>query len=138
MEEHKPQPIPEESLELGHEVRDVNIRLIVWLSAGLLILVVVVFVVIGLLYNFLSFQSVSQSPPPPPMLQEAQGLPPGVLLQRDPAQDMQRMHVEQDTLLNNYGWVDKQAGVVHIPIERAIELTLERGLPTRPLPAEGE
>ncbi|MCA1555006.1 MAG: hypothetical protein LC737_11585, partial [Chloroflexi bacterium] len=31
-----------------------------------------------------------------------------------------------------YGWVDQSAGITHIPIERAMELLLERGLPTRP------
>lgn len=132
MEEHKPQPIPEESLKLGYEVRDANTRLIVWLSVGLIILIVVVFGVVGLLYNFLNISRAAQSAPPPPLLKEAQGLPPGPLLQRNPAQDWQHMRTEQDAILNSYGWVDKQAGVVHIPIERAIELTLERGLPTRP------
>ena len=44
---------------------------------------------------------------------------------------MQEMSTEQNAILNNYGWVDKEAGVIRIPIERAIELTLERGLPTR-------
>ena len=34
-------------------------------------------------------------------------------------------------MLNGYGWVDKANGVVHIPIERAMQLTLERGLPVR-------
>jgi hypothetical protein len=34
--------------------------------------------------------------------------------------------------LNSYGWVDQQAGVVRIPIERAIQLVAQRGLPTRP------
>jgi hypothetical protein len=28
--------------------------------------------------------------------------------------------------LGSYGWVDRDAGVVHIPIERAMELYLER------------
>jgi hypothetical protein len=42
---------------------------------------------------------------------------------------MQEMVTEQEAILNSYGWVDKEAGVVRIPIERAIELTLERGLP---------
>ncbi len=132
MEEHKPQPIPEESLKLGHEVRDTNTRNVVWLASALIVLVVVVFIIIGLLYNFLTISQAAQSASPPPLLQEAQGLPPGARLQRDPAQDMQTMGTEQEAILSSYGWVDKQAGVVHIPIERAIELTLERGLPTRP------
>jgi hypothetical protein len=34
-------------------------------------------------------------------------------------------------LLEGYQWVDEQAGVVRIPIERAMELLAERGLPSR-------
>jgi hypothetical protein len=33
--------------------------------------------------------------------------------------------------LQSYGWIDQQKGVVRIPIERAMELTAERGLPVR-------
>jgi len=35
----------------------------------------------------------------------------------------------QDKQLNSYGWIDEKAGVAHIPIERAMELTVQRGLP---------
>jgi hypothetical protein len=31
--------------------------------------------------------------------------------------------------LTTYGWVDRKAGVVRIPIQRAIEVALKRGLP---------
>jgi len=34
-------------------------------------------------------------------------------------------------VLSTYGWTDKNAGVVRIPIDRAMELQLERGFPTR-------
>jgi hypothetical protein len=37
----------------------------------------------------------------------------------------------EDAALAGYGWVDKNAGTVRIPIERAKELLLERGLPVR-------
>lgn len=131
MAEHTPQPIPEESLKLGYEVRDANIRGIFWLVTGLTVMVVLVFMVIGLLYNFLNASQAAQSAPPPPLLEEAQGLPPGALLQRNPAQDMQQMTTETQSVLHSYGWVDKEAGVIHIPIQRAMELTLERGLPTQ-------
>ena len=128
-EEHKPEPIPEESLALGYEVRDVNLRNLVRLSLALVAVVVIVFVLIGLLYGFLNYNQIARSAPPPPLLEEAQGLPPGPLLQRNPELGMQQMVTEQEAILNSYGWVDKEAGVVRIPIERAIELTLERGLP---------
>jgi hypothetical protein len=40
--------------------------------------------------------------------------------------------MKQEKHLNSYGWVDEQAGVAYIPIERAMELTVQRGLPVLP------
>ena len=40
--------------------------------------------------------------------------------------------LKQEQQLNSYGWVDEQAGIAHIPIERAMQLTVERGLPVAP------
>ncbi len=37
--------------------------------------------------------------------------------------------INQENQLNSYGWIDKDAGVAHIPIERAMELIEERKLP---------
>lgn len=37
---------------------------------------------------------------------------------------------EEDTL-STYGWVDQNAGTVHIPIDRAMELLAQQGLPVR-------
>jgi hypothetical protein len=46
--------------------------------------------------------------------------------------DLAETHRREDAVLNHYGWVDKNAGKVHIPIDRAIDLLSERGLPARP------
>jgi hypothetical protein len=40
--------------------------------------------------------------------------------------------VQEEKTLHSYGWVDQRAGVVRIPIDRAMELVAQRGLPTRP------
>jgi hypothetical protein len=40
--------------------------------------------------------------------------------------------MNQEQQLNGYGWADEKSGVAHIPIERAMELTVQRGLPVRP------
>jgi len=40
--------------------------------------------------------------------------------------------INQENQLNSYGWVDEKDGVAHIPIERAMELTVQRGLPVCP------
>ncbi len=37
----------------------------------------------------------------------------------------------EETTLTTYGWVDQNAGTVRIPIDRAKDLLLERGLPVR-------
>ncbi len=132
MTEPKPEPIPEQSLQLGYEVRDANIKAILWFALALAVVLVVVTGGIGLFYNYLNVRYIERSGPPPPLLPEAQGLPPQPLLQRNPSIEMQQMRRETQAVLNSYGWVDKEAGVVRIPITRAMQLTLERGLPTQP------
>ena len=52
-------------------------------------------------------------------------------LQPQPFKDVYLLRQGQNDRLDSYGWVDKEAGVVHIPIDRAMELTLQHGLPVR-------
>jgi hypothetical protein len=49
-------------------------------------------------------------------------------LQITPMQDLRRMREIEDAQLRNYGWVDRQAGIAAIPINRAMEILAERGL----------
>jgi hypothetical protein len=56
-------------------------------------------------------------------------------LQVNPTVALEEVRREEEAQLNSYGWVQREAGVVRIPIERAKELLLERGLPVRPQPA---
>jgi hypothetical protein len=58
-------------------------------------------------------------------------LPSPPRIQANPGADMQSYSESQQNLLNTYGWIDRQNGVVRMPIDRAMELLLERGLPTR-------
>lgn len=57
--------------------------------------------------------------------------PPMPRLQSQPFKDVYLLRRGQNERLDSYGWVDKESGVVHIPIDRAMELSLERGLPVR-------
>lgn len=52
-------------------------------------------------------------------------------LQLTPPEDLQKFRAREESELNSYGWIDRTAGVVRIPIARAMELVLERGLPVR-------
>ena len=47
------------------------------------------------------------------------------------------MRAHEEDILNSYGWVDRGNNVVRIPIDRAMKLTLERGLPSRPAAGQG-
>jgi hypothetical protein len=57
--------------------------------------------------------------------------PPAPVLQQYPDRDMTAFRRADRGNLESYGWVDQATGRVHIPIEEAIRLTLERGLPAR-------
>ena len=47
----------------------------------------------------------------------------------DGNQDVADLHAREDLLLSNYTWIDESKGTVRIPIERAMELIAQRGLP---------
>lgn len=46
-----------------------------------------------------------------------------------PTGEWEALEAEQTELLSSYGWIDEEAGIVHIPIEQAIDLQLEQGYP---------
>lgn len=59
-------------------------------------------------------------------------------LQVSTVKDMEIYREEAYSRLSSYGWVSKEAGVVRIPIERAMALVAERGLPTRAAEASAQ
>jgi len=50
----------------------------------------------------------------------------------DGNQDVADLHAREDLLLSNYSWVDQSKGTVRIPIDQAMELIAQRGLPVAP------
>ena len=61
--------------------------------------------------------------------------PPTPNLQKQPFKDVYQLRDAETKKLTEYGWVDKDGGVTHIPIDRAMEVMLQRGFPAR---AEGD
>ena len=118
--------------DVHHEHSDVNIRAILAFLGALLVVAAVVHLLIYVLFGYFSGREGVQVPAAYP-LAAAQGHrePPEPRLQTDPRQDLADLRAREDELLGSYGWVDKNAGVVRIPIEAAMKLTLERGLPAR-------
>ncbi len=119
---------------VGHEERDVNIYAITKFGIGLsLLLIATVFVLWGL-FNFFKAQLQAELPAQPESRTAVvQGkLPPEPRLQQTPRIDLQAIRSREEKLLHQYGWIDRQKGVVRIPVDRAMDLLAERGLPARP------
>jgi hypothetical protein len=57
--------------------------------------------------------------------------PPAPNLQKQPFKDIYMLHLGENEKLSSYGWVDKDGGVTRIPIDRAMEVMLQRGFPAR-------
>ena len=57
--------------------------------------------------------------------------PPEPRLQATPVLELRELQKREETRLTTYGWIDRQSGIVHVPIERAMEIVAEEGLPVR-------
>ena len=113
---------------IGHEPSsDVNVRRLVQLGVVALVIGVGVSAVLyGMLVFFLSRPPAAQ---PPSALGLPQPTPPGPRLQTDPVADWDALHATEEAMLSSYGWTDRNAGKVRIPIDRAMDLLAQRGLP---------
>jgi hypothetical protein len=133
--------------ETAHEKSDVNVRA--------LLLAVALFIVIGFITHFVVlglfrfFVKLEQGDPQAALTGMARpadaGVPREPRLQpfprtdtagvavmpnrNTPVTDMVDMRAAEDRVLKSYGWIDAQKGVVHIPIDEAKRLVVQRGMP---------
>jgi hypothetical protein len=148
-------PKPEEiDASLGYEQSDVRVTGIVVFLTALLIFVAVCGVLtwgMGKLINAwmnrqdgptskwattVNIRELGNLPNSPDMQHKVAELTeqfPTPRLQTDDGnQDVADLHQREGLLLDNYSWIDQSQGKVRIPIERAMELIAERGLPVAP------
>jgi hypothetical protein len=111
----------------AHETRDLSVRAIVWFAVGLVITGVVVHFVLGGFWVFLRDHNDRGGPVSP--FAVTQQLPPEPRLQISPPSEMRNFRLWEEQQVHTYGWVNRPGGVVRIPIDRAMDLVLERGLP---------
>ena len=115
-----------------HEESDVNIRAILGFGVALVVVAAVVHLLIYVLFGYFTSRENAKVPSEYPLAAAAgDRVPPEPRFQTDPRQDLADLRAKEDELLGSYGWVDRNAGVVRIPIDAAMKLTLERGLPAR-------
>ena len=128
--------------EVSYDRSDLSARGILLFLIGLTVAIAAILLVtVGLLRYFTANRLVSV-PRTAAIVTPAkitQGEPtrrfPAPQLQPDPVADLNKFRAAVEQQLNSYGWTDQRAGIVHIPIERAIDVISQQGLPTRQPPS---
>ena len=127
--------------ETSYDRSDLSARAIILFLVGLaLTLVLVQFVIYGFVKMYAHFEPQGVARTSAIIEPEAQlgpkGQPtahfPAPTLQPDPVADLNKFREAEEQQLNSSGWIDQKTGIAHIPVERAIELVAQRGLPVRP------
>ena len=130
MNEFRPQGGRGRTAGRAHESSDVNLRAAAVFGAVLLAAAVIVPLLLSKQLKRLGEQARAQDPPPRPVAAEPPP-PASPPLQTSPAEDLRRLREAEAAELGRYGWIDRASGRVRLPVDRAVELVLERGLPAR-------
>ena len=125
------------------EREDLGAKPIITFLIALVIGCVLVAILLKGMYSLLDRREVQQQPAQSPLAQPAttdtRTVEPGDVtkfpqprLETRETVEIDAFRLQEAQTLHSYGWVDEQAGVVRIPIDRAMELLAQRGLPTLP------
>jgi len=128
--------VEEQHEDVHFEHSDVSIKGVLITGAAL---VVGLWIATGVLYFYFAFLNhyrTAVSPPPLPSALHGHPLPPEPRLQQSPSLDMQGLLARENWLLNHYAWIDKAKGTVAIPIDRAIQIVAQRGIPPQKAPPD--
>jgi hypothetical protein len=129
--------------ETGFEHQDLSPRSVYGFLVALAVGVVVVAVLLSGIYRAMDAYERSHQPSLSPLVQQTEANPrdvspdelntfPQPRLEKDERLEINKFRVAEEQTLNSYGWADEKAGVARIPIERAMQLIAQRGLPTTP------
>lgn len=118
--------------DVEHEQTDIDFRALALATGGLLVVALVAHLLLFVLFNYFQGREAGLVDPRYPLAAGKTRMPPEPRLQPNPGEDMKELRRRQEQILRSYGWVDETAGVVRIPIDEAMRLVVERGLPARP------
>jgi hypothetical protein len=131
----------------GFEHEDVSTTPLFGFLIGLLVTGVLVYYLIWGLFHFMdAYERTHQKSKSPMVQMQADTREPNTArthekiqrefpeprLEDDERTEINDFRYQQDETLSSYGWVDQNAGVVRIPIDQAMKLIAQRGLPTIP------
>jgi hypothetical protein len=124
------EPQAAEPAHASYEANRVRSRPIFIFGAALVVTTAIILLLMGGLFWRFNRQE-AKTDPRPPLLANTRQPPPAPRLQISPMKDLQTIQAAEEEILSGYGWVDRPNGVVRIPISRALDLLIERGLPAR-------
>ena len=120
--------------DVAHEHSDISVRGVIWFVITLAVICAVIQVAVWGLFRVFDRYEATNDPFVSPYAVSSGALPPAMsepVLQTTPWLDLKQFRADEDAYLNSYGWVDQKSGVAHLPIDKAKELLLQRGLPSR-------
>jgi hypothetical protein len=113
----------------GYERKDADVPALFTIAFLLLLSCVAIFIVVTLLMHYFKGRE-------PAVTSGSANIPatrvrkfPQPRLEVKPGASLAELRAAEDADLTSYGWIDRNAGTVRIPIDRAMQLLLERGLP---------
>lgn len=129
--------------ESGFERQDLSPRsvysFLVLLAVGVVLVAVLLWGVFHAMDAYEEKHQPRQSPLVPQTQADTRQVSPDVIntfprprLEKNERLEINNFRLQEEQTLNTYGWVDQKAGVVRIPIDRAMQLVAQRGLPTTP------
>ena len=112
-----------------HERKDVDVPSLLTIAVLLFFSCAIIFLVVWGMMHYLKLhepaRTAGQANLPVTTSEEF----PNPRLQIKGAVDLANLRAAEEADLESYGWIDRSSGTVHIPIDRAMQLLLERGLP---------
>jgi hypothetical protein len=127
----------------GYERQDIGDKGVLYFLLGLAVAGLLVYFVVDGLYSFLDKRSEAQQAPVNPLVTNApadtrhvgtdypQGAFPNPRLEEDERGQLNDIRIKEEQTLGSYDYIDKNSGTVRIPIDRAMDLVVHRGLPVQ-------
>ncbi len=113
----------------GYEKSDAKARPLLVYGAILAAIIIAVALLMAATFKFFAQEQSLGAPPTPFALGRL--LPPEPRLQPDPRIDLNRLRKQEEDAISSYGWVNPTDGVIRIPVDRAMDRLIEKGLPVQ-------
>jgi len=125
--------------DVHHEPGDVDAPFLTKFGLGMSALIIVFMFGLWGMFDYLKNRVTEiEEPEHPSAIVNTQKQPPAPRLQAHPAEDMRKFRAAEERSMDQYGWIDPDKGIVQIPVDRAMDLIAQRGLPAPPAQPAGK